>query len=170
MKKANYFDKYGTVVSDDDAFDRHGALRNGFAMCVPTTMRDANTARVTNRITDGRTTDPMALNRPGFRVPVVNDRRSVVDAYRRYETQISNRYKVHDGETQCWKCFGSGEVNGAECETCHGSGVVSDAKAKNFCSGNESRRNEDSRSVTLDQAYRDYDLALSSACQNGRTG
>ena len=40
---------------------------------------------------------------------------------------------------------------------------------KGFGSSNEGHRSEDNRSVTRDQAYRDYDQALSSAWQNGRT-
>jgi hypothetical protein len=43
--RAKYFDKRGTEISADDALDRHGALRNGFAMRVPTTMRDSMRAR-----------------------------------------------------------------------------------------------------------------------------
>jgi DNA polymerase IV len=123
-----------------------------------------------NRITDG-TDNPLGLHRPGFRIPVVNDRRAVRDAYAKYETGLVNAYRVSDGEAQCPDCDGSGEDDDGEtCATCHGRGTVSASERSSFGSGNEGHRSEDSRSVTRDQAYRDYDQALSSAWQNGRTG
>lgn len=67
-----------------------GRLRkvNGDMVCVPLRSSDAKA-----QFTDGRTTDPTALNRPGFRVPVVNDRRAVNDAYTAYETSLTNAYR-----------------------------------------------------------------------------
>ena len=141
-------------------------------MRIPMTMRDArstlqrsvpNTTAHSNSnpITDGRCTDPTALSRPGFRVLTVSDKRETRDALRSYETRLVNAHRINlnDRQSQCPDCDGDGDIDGEECETCHGSGVVSDAKWKNFGSGNEGRRNEDSK-VTREQAYRDYDLAI----------
>jgi hypothetical protein len=170
MNRSRYFDSSGNEIDAALALDGHGALRNGCSMRVPTTMRDA-ARQALPLITDGRSDDPMALHRPGFRVPVVNDRRKVVDAYAKYETGLVNAYRVSDGEAQCPDCDGDGEDNDGEtCATCHGRGAVSARERSSFGSGNEGHRSEDSRSVTRDQAYKDYDQALSSAWQNGRTG
>jgi hypothetical protein len=162
----------------DDAFDEDGILKDGRTVRVSMRMRDQMRARDADKsqdakpaFTDGHNlVDPAAGLRPGYRMPVVQGRSHVHDAYAKADCRARNQYKVRDGATQCPDCDGEGYIDGAECETCYGSGVVSDAKAKTFCSGNEGRRNEDSRSVTRDQAYRDYDQALSSAWQNGRTG
>jgi hypothetical protein len=167
MNKTRYFDSSGSEITERHALDRHGILKDGCTMRVSMQMRDAAT-----KITDGRSDDPMALHRPGFPIPVVNDRRKVVDAYAKYETSLVNAYRVSDGEAQCPDCDGSGEDDhGETCATCHGRGAVSASElgtGKGF--GNEGHRSEDSQSVTRDQAYRDYDLALSSAWKNGSTG
>ena len=158
-----------------DEFDENNILRDGKSVRVSMQARDAAMSRHRGRVTDGRSNDPMSLHRPGFRVPVVNDRRAVRDAYSQYETGLVNAYRVGDG-TQCPTCFGSGKINGEDCDDCDSSGVMPERKStskgggKGFGGGNEGHRSEDSRSVTRDQAYRDYDQALSSAWQNGRTG
>jgi hypothetical protein len=171
-QRARYFDSGGREINEHEALDSSGVLRSGFSLRVPTMMRDAALSGTRNRITDGRSEDPMALHRPGFRIPVVNDRRAVRDAYAKYETSLVNAYRIGDGEAQCPDCDGSGEDDDGEiCATCHGRGTVS-ARERSTGEGfgNEGHRSEDSRSVTRDQAYKDYDLALSSAWQNGRTG
>ena len=177
-RRAKYFDSGGREIAEHDALDSSGVLRSGFSLRVPTMLRDAalsGTRQVVgnNRITDG-TDNPLGLHRPGFRIPVVNDRRAVRDAYQSYETSLVNAYRVSDGEAQCPDCDGGGEDDdGDTCATCHGRGSVSASERSTgdgFGSGNEGHRSEDSRSVTRDQAYRDYDQALSSAWQNGRTG
>jgi hypothetical protein len=68
---------------------REGRLRNvnGELQCVPLKSQDAKP-----QFTDGRTTDPTALNRPGYRIPIVQDRRAVHDAYEAYETDLTNAY------------------------------------------------------------------------------
>jgi len=67
-----------------------GHIRNG--ICVPDRPRSSDS------ITDGRTTDPLAGCRPGFRVPVANDRQATRDAYAAYERQLTNAYRVRDNE------------------------------------------------------------------------
>ena len=209
MKKTKYFDKRGSEITADAALDRHGALRNGFSMRVPTTMRDADHGAgshgprgevegdicMTNDrregrlnadlvcmplksrdakllITDGRTTDPLALQRPGFRIPVVNDRRAVRDAYAAYETSLVNRYRVGDG-VQCAECFGSGEdEDGEDCDACNGSGVMPD-RGKGFGSSNEGgydtpdpasdSRTLDQHRQVMDRLYAERDAELQNA-------
>jgi hypothetical protein len=143
-----------------------GRLRNvnGELRCVPLRSNDAKP-----QFTDGRTTDPFALQRPGFRIPVVNDRRAVHDAYTADDAYLRNRYKCGDGEQLCEDCDGEGyDADGNQCETCNSSGTVSArerSSGKRFGSTNEA--GFDSRSVnqhdhrTTDQAYRDYDKSIS---------
>ena len=176
MRKARYFDSGGREIAEHDALDSSEVLRSGFSLRVPTMLRDAalsGTRQANNRITDG-TDNSLGLHKPGFRVPVVNDRRAVRDAYAKYETGLVNAFRVGDGEKQCPDCDGDGkDDDGETCATCHGWRTESARErstGKGFGSGNEGYRSEDNRSVTRDQAYKDYDLALSSAWKNGRTG
>jgi hypothetical protein len=73
-------------INDDD----DEILKDGQRVRISMTMRDA--AIRDAKFTDGRTTDPTALNRPGFRVPAVQDRRAVHDAYEAYEADLTNAY------------------------------------------------------------------------------
>src|SRR3984957_11618573 len=117
-----YFDSSGNEIDATLPLDGHGALKNGCSMRAPKTMRAAAAKPL---ITDG-SDNPLGLHRPGFRVPVVNDRRKVVDAYAKYETSLVNAYRVGDGEAQCPDCDGSGaDEDGDTCATCHGRGTVS---------------------------------------------
>jgi hypothetical protein len=87
----------------DDIFDEQNVLRDGKSVRVSMQARDAAMLRHVNsrpRITDGRSNDPMALHRPGFRVPAMNDRRSVVrDAYETYERELCSRWQT-DAEVE----------------------------------------------------------------------
>jgi hypothetical protein len=181
------------IKSDDDD-DK--ILKDGESLRVSMTMRDSlsplqrsvadATSRVTNRITDGRTDDPLALNRPGFRVPVVNDRRAVRDAYQHYETSVTNAYRVGDG-TQCPECFGSGEDEDGECSACEGTGIMPERSSgtskggKGFGSRNEggydndepdpasdSRQAMDQHRQTMDRLYRERDAELANAWRGRR--
>jgi hypothetical protein len=148
-----------------------GRLRmvNGALQCVPLKSQDARP-----QFTDGRTTDPTALNRPGFRVPVVNDRRAVHDAYDADAAYLRNRYKCGDGERLCEDCGGEGKIDGERCDTCNGNGVMPEVEDEReegkslFGSGNGHGRSDDSDSRTLDQhrqmmdqLYRERDAELS---------
>jgi hypothetical protein len=169
----------------DDEDDR--ILKDGERLRVSMTMRDSLSPlqrsvadSTNNRITDGRTTDPLALHRPGFRVPIVNDRKAVRDAYQHYETSLVNRYRVGDG-VQCPTCFGSGEdEDGGDCDACEGSGVMPDQDSrtgkggKGFGSTNEGGYDKpdpasDSRTVMdqhrqrMNQLYADHDNELANA-------
>jgi hypothetical protein len=160
--RAKYFDNRGTEISADDAFDRHGALRNGFAMRVPTTMRDAMRARGAKpQFTDGHNLiDPAAGLNPGGRMPVVQDRTKVRDAYQRYQTSVTNAYRVGDGE-QCPECFGSGEDEDVECNACGSTGIMPDRRSR-AVTGRSNDPASDSRSLK-DQAYQSYDHDLQNA-------
>jgi hypothetical protein len=164
MKKTKYFDKLGTEISDHDAFDRNGVLRDGVYMRVPLTMRDAMRARDAKpQFTDGRTTDPLALQRPGYRIPIVNDRRVVRDAYEHYETSLVNRYRVGDG-VQCAQCYGSGEdEDGEDCSMCSGSGVMPGGNGDDLPDPASDNRTIDQHKQTMDQLYRQRDEELSNA-------
>jgi hypothetical protein len=172
--RAKYFDNRGTEISADDAFDRHGTLRDGFAMRVPTTMRDSLRMRDAKpQFTDGHSiVDPAAGLKPGWRMPTVQDRTKVRDAYQHYETSVTNAYRVGDG-TQCPECFGSGEDEDGDCKACNGTGIMAERSSrtskggKGFGSTNEGGYDtpypaSDSRSVK-DQAYSSYDNDLQNA-------
>ena len=53
-----------------------------------------------------------SLHRPGFRVPVTQDRQQGRDAYAAYETGLVNRYKVGDGDGNAATCYGSWRRSG----------------------------------------------------------
>lgn len=185
-RRARYFDSGGREISEHDALDGN-VLRSGISLRVPMWMADAarrqpgdacvteyghegrlrqNSGQLTCvQITDGRSNDPMALHRPGFRIPTVNDRRAVHDAYTKADKQAGNRWKCQDNETLCSDCDGEGyDEDGNECKTCHGEGVVKDKSG--FGSTNEGGYkggSSDGRTVDRDQAYRDYDADLANA-------
>jgi hypothetical protein len=169
------------IRHDDDLFDSNGILRDGARLRVPMQARDAarmterqrhrqveDTLRSVNtrgRITDGRTDDPTALNRPGFRVPEIQDRRGVLDARQQYQTQIQNRYKCGDGEMLCPDCEGEGYINGDLCKTCNGDGVIDDdSTPKDEGGGYDSHNHSlDQQRQVRDQQYLDYDSEIASA-------
>jgi hypothetical protein len=107
MSKPKYY-RDGIEIDAARALDRNGVLRDGFTMRVPLTMRDSlsplqrsvadSTARDNNRITDGRSDDPTALNRPGFRIRTNDIRQKVMDAYQDYEDALVNAYRCDDEE------------------------------------------------------------------------
>jgi hypothetical protein len=220
--RAKYFDKHGSEIDITDACDRHGVLRNGFAMRVSTTMRDSMRARdalvgtgshgprgqqpgdictidgsaghlrkvngelvcvplkssdAKPAFTDGHNiVDPAAGLKPGWRMPTVQDRRAVRDAYAAYETSLVNRYRVGDG-VQCPDCFGSGEINGEACSACNGNGIMSERSSrtsKGFGSSNEGGHNtpdpaSDAQTMirdhraNMDRLYAERDAELSNA-------
>jgi hypothetical protein len=94
-------DNFKTITGLDGKPTR--ILKDRGRVRISMTMRDSlsalqrsvadDTARDTNRITDGRSDDPTALNRPGFRVPTVQDRRAVNDAYAEYQNELTNAYR-----------------------------------------------------------------------------
>ena len=174
--RVKYFDHQGNETDATHALDRDGTtLRSGFSVRIPTQFRDAAAAKPKPLITDGNGNSGPALRKPGYRIPTSDSRRSIVEnSYVAYEREITHRYKCGDQEKVCPDCDGDGaDEDGDTCETCNGSGTVSARErstGEGFASGNEGHRSEDGRSVTRDQAYRDYDQALSSAWQNGRTG
>jgi hypothetical protein len=151
-------------------------LRNvkGDLVCVPLKSQDAKP-----QFTDGSNlVDPAAGLKPGWRMPTVQDRTNVRDAYQRYEIGMTNAYRVGDG-VQCSECFGSGEgPDGEACNACNGTGIMAERSSrtskggKGFGSTNEGGGNPDpaSDSLTLDQhranmdrLYRERDLELTNA-------
>jgi hypothetical protein len=169
MNRAKYLDSTGSEVSASQALDHDGVLRNSYRMVVPTMFRDSTRGA---RITDGRTSDPLALHRPGFRVAASDSRLACRDARAEYQTRLINAYKIGDG-VQCSECFGSGEsVDGEDCPFCDGTGVMPERErstGKGFGSKNEGGykgTSSDSRTTTTDQEYQKYDAALAQAYRN----
>ena len=190
MTKHKYFDSTGTEIDESSAL-RDGVLRDGCTMRTSMTLRDAAMARQqqasTNKITDGRTNDPTALNRPGYRIPVVNDRRATRDAYASYETGLVNAYRCGDGEVQCPTCYGEGvDADGKDCDDCNGTGLMPEPDAgspskgsggsrygsgNGFGSGDDPDMASDHRALdaatrqrqAVDQAYQSYDADLAQA-------
>jgi hypothetical protein len=93
--RSKYFDSRGSEISADDAFDRNGALRDGFAIRVPLMLRDSMRSRDAKlQFSDGSgIIDPAAGLRPGFRVKVGDNRRAVNDALAEYEAELTNRWR-----------------------------------------------------------------------------
>src|ERR1700681_4663010 len=125
-------------------------------MRVPTTLRDSMRAS-RPQFTDGNSpVAPEAGLRPGWRIPVEQDRCAVRDAYARYEAGLIRAYRVSDG-TQCPECFGSGEGADGDCKACRGTGIMperSSGTSKGFGSRNEGgydKPDPASDSRTLDQ-------------------
>ena len=88
-------DNFKTITDLDGKPTRvlkdRGRVRISMSMRDSVSLRDAKP-----QFTDGRTTDPTALNRPGYRIPVVQDRRAVHDAYEAYEADLTNAYLGDD--------------------------------------------------------------------------
>jgi hypothetical protein len=141
-------DNFKTVTIDGKPLR---VLKDKGRLRVSLTMRDSlsplqrsvagDTARDNNHITDGRSDNPTALNRPGFRVPVVNDRRAVHDAYATYDSELCSRYRCNDG-----KGFGSPNEGGYD----------------TLDSASDSRTLDQSRQM-MDRLYRERDAELQNA-------
>jgi len=142
-----------------------GRLRmvNGELQCVPLKSQDARSV-----IVDGRTDNPLAGNRPGFRLLSVADRRAVRDAYQNYERGLCNAYKVRDGERLCSDCAGSGyDDDGSVCPTCDGSGVIDDdntedrgTRRSRFGSTNGNHSERVDNQTVRDQQTRDHRASM----------
>ena len=102
--------------------------------------KQANSLGTEPLITNGRSVDPLALHRPGFRVPVVNDRRAVRDAYQHYETELCNRWRAGNEEAEHFECQASAEING-----CTHADVLRD------------------HSANMSRTYQDYDADIEKA-------
>jgi hypothetical protein len=135
-----YFDTItGSEIGAAHALDRNGVLRDGFTMRVPMRFRDAGPRGVPLKsqdakpqFTDGSNiVDPAAGLKPGWRMPTVQDRSHVHDAYAADAAYQRNRYKCGDGERLCDDCGGEGYVqDGNVCDTCRGEGVMSKVEDK----------------------------------------
>jgi hypothetical protein len=132
-----YCTRDGRRLSEAEALDRDGCIRDGVVLRVPLTMRDGLSplqraiAQSSLRVTDGQG-GSSGLHRPGFRLPVGDagaDGRE--HAYAAYEARLRDSYKTPagaeegDGERFCPECEGSGlDQKLADCQACHGEGSV----------------------------------------------
>jgi hypothetical protein len=173
-----YFDTItGSEIGAARAFDRDGVLRDGFTMRVPMRFRDAGTGShdAKPQFTDGHNiVDPAAGLKPGYRMPVVQDRTKVHDAYAKADRQMRNRYKCGDQENICEDCDGEGyDEDGDVCDTCNGTGVMPEVEAEDegtsrFGSNNDPDPASDSRTLDrhhqmMDRLYRERDAELQNA-------
>jgi hypothetical protein len=158
--KHRYFDSTtGREVDEHFACDR-GVLRSGFSMRIPTMFRDA----AKPLITDGHGDGGLALRRPGFRIPVNDDRRQVVaDAYTRADKRASHQWKCADREALCSDCDGEGvDDEGNQCTTCGGDGVVPDDYVDRSIT-NEGPDNTKDHKARMERLYATHDAELSNA-------
>ncbi len=158
--RARYFDHAGHQTNEDTALDARGRLKDGYSMRVPMWMADA--ARATNmkaQLTDG-SGDPLAGNRPGFRLRVGDARRKVADAHAEYQRWVTNRWRCADQEKVCPDCDGTGEIDGEDCSTCGGSGFI---EAANSAFGSTNEPISDNRTVGRAGIYDAYDRDISQA-------
>ena len=102
-----------------------GTLRmvKGELQCVPLKSSSDHGAP---RFSDGSVGDPTSGHKPGFRIRVGDNRQVVKDAYDKYRTEVSNRWKCGDQQQVCSSCSGSGldPEDGDSCIDCGGSGVT----------------------------------------------
>ncbi|SRR5579883_1660108 len=124
-------------------------------------------------LTDGRSTDPLAMNRPGYRMFATDaGRKACYDARATYQRRIANEYKLHDNQTLCNDCDGSGlDTDGDVCPTCGGTGTLTDAAVKVINSQRVQPTSDhavaDNR-AKLQQLYADHDRELSEAWRGGK--
>jgi hypothetical protein len=135
--RTKYFDSTGNEIEESVALNRHGILKDGCTIHVSMQMRDAalsDHAFRRPRVTDG-TDNPFALNRPGWRMRVGDNRQAIKDALAEYEAELTNRWR--DGDS-------SGENHYSETRTHHGA-------------------DSSTRHRQVDRAYQEYDRQLVNA-------
>jgi hypothetical protein len=166
-----FYSRHGRHITEDEALDANGALRNHVVMHVPQYMRDGRSnprlsgmqrsvAASHSPLVDGFGQPPG--HRPGF--AFVNDAASREARARMYALKDAEYENAWRGpNATCPSCQGTGEADdGSECETCHGEGILNpsyEANAeetyRNTATHHESlRRPIDHRSV--DQMVRDH--------------
>ena len=101
MPKFLYY-RNGIQITDVDALDERGNLKDGVTQRTPLMLRDAASHRVTDAKGD---TDTTAGNRPGWRITVDAAARDAREAaHREYVDYITNAYKqpqlVRDQDTR----------------------------------------------------------------------
>jgi hypothetical protein len=165
-----FYSRHGRHITEDEALDANGALRNHVVMHVPQYMRDGRSnprlsgmqrsvAASHSPLVDGFGQPPG--HRPGF--AFVNDAASREARARMYalkDVEYENAWRGPNAT--CPFCQGSGEADdGSECETCRGEGVVNASYEtqeayRNTATHHESllRHRADNRSVS--QMVRDH--------------
>ena len=166
MKHRYYRD--GREISADQAL-RNGMIRDGVSVKVmvrdhkPPSWADA-------KFDDGG--DPTSGNRPGWRIPLHDDKRRAVvaDAYATYEAQLRNRWKCGDKQNVCQDCSGSGIGNdGGACDSCGGEGVIDDDYVDTMPTPHTPRVTDAAQHrEVMSKLYQDYDRSLGQAWRQGK--
>lgn len=89
MTKQHRYYRGELEITAAEALDSHGIMRDGVAIRVGMRARDHKlTPWADAKFDDGG--DPTSGNRPGWRIPLHDDKRRAVvaDAYRDYETRL----------------------------------------------------------------------------------
>jgi hypothetical protein len=167
MRPSEYFDRNGFPLTEKEARDRNGIIRDGVTMRVRMQMRDS-----AQRFTDGRqfwdsnrdslvVTDAQAVGgakgcQPGFRIldSAVN-RQAREAAYRDYEADLTSAYKnpsrskpKHTTDAVCPDCDGGGAINGETYPRCEGTGELDEYEDRSA--------SHDRRTLSLDQIRADH--------------
>jgi hypothetical protein len=162
MSNKNLYYRGDTRISEADARDYRGHIKDGITVKVPAMMRDSDPTR----FTDG-SGDPWSASRPGFRVRVGDTRKAQRDAIAEYERELTNRWRCGDQERVCPECDGTGELNGEDCEACNGSGTLPaggyDRSPDTAMPTHPPARVTDAAEhrKIMDQLYHDYDRTIS---------
>lgn len=159
MTRHQYY-RGDTRISETEALDPStGHLKDGVAVRVRSIMRDSD-GRVL--FTDG--TPDGGGNRPGWRIPLNDDakRRAVVrDAYQRYETELTNRWRCRDGQHLCSACLGSGlDEDNEACGSCGGSGVIGEFNSNALVENTAADRQHDD-GLSLADRMKDHQRNMS---------
>jgi hypothetical protein len=158
MTKHQYY-RGDTRISEADALDPRGHIKDGIMVKVPAMMRDSDPTRFTDF-----SGNPWSASRPGFRVRVGDNRKAQRDALAEYERELTNRWRCGDQERACEACDGTGEDgSGNDCPVCNGEGFIPaayerspDEAVRHSQTAHEGldRRSNDSRS--LNQMMHDH--------------
>jgi hypothetical protein len=189
-----YFTPDGRQLSERDALDERGNLKDGIIARTRMTARDSDSR---SRLCDGYgNDDPLALLRPGFRQLRSDDqlgdhhhllRDGKRDAYREYQDRMSNAWRTpakhavvdqDEDEIPCPLCEGTGELDGGvECPDCHGEGSLNVATAMTHHARRQENERSDRRSIAqrmadhkanMDKAYQQYADEQGNAWRHGK--
>lgn len=89
----------GRDVTEEEALDADGILRDGFSVSVPMTMRDSVQRAVAQNLHDGHGNRDVVGHRPGFIIDAHDARDAVEEAYRLRDEADQNAWRADAKET-----------------------------------------------------------------------